>query len=275
MVTNNILKIVTFVFATQSFLSANNTPHPKVAHRVNDKPARHVRHVGPGPRNIHNIGPTNMSNEEVKDVSIVGPTTMSDVGARSIDITGNLTFKSLIVADKAIVTGPIEKSSKGQFGYLRVIGPVEMSDIHCNKLSITGPSTLVRAHVTGHSTFSGPLKTTGCVFKTMRILADEIELKDTHTTTIVIKKHHSESGFLSWVGKKSNPGSRFLAWCFGFFGYNSYEKRVVGVRSEILTLSGNSKIGGDITFESKRGHVIIMPGAIVTGTITGGTVEKR
>lgn len=238
MVMTNILKITSLIFLTQSCIYAQPLA------------------------NINHVGPTHLHDAKVAHVSIVGPALMNTITANSINITGSLGFKALTVEGDAVITGAVEKSSDGQFGHLRVTGTVEATDIHCNELSVTGPATLADAHVTEHSTFFGPLKTSGCTFKTMTITANKIELNDTKTTTIVIKEDNSGPGFLSWA-------------------LNLFKREVADDQNsqdacpEVLTLSGNSKVDGNITFESKRGHVIIMPNALVRGTIIGATIERR
>lgn len=262
MVINNISKIASLILVAQPFLFAQS-PHISL-------------------RDINNVGPTRLQDERVHDVLIVGPAIMDNVVAKSINVTGSLNFNSLTVEEDAIITGAVEKSSSGQFGHLRIVGTVDLGtadakgEVHCNKLSTTGPTVLTNTHVTGHSTFAGPLKATACTFNTVTMAPDDIELTDTHATTIVIKKINSQSKFLKWVGKRKNPGSKFLSWAFNAVGYTAAAETQLEVpHAEVLTLSGCTKINGNITFKSKKGHVIIGPDAFVTGTITGATIERR
>lgn len=201
-------------------------------------------------------GPTKLKNKHVDHVSILGPAKLKNVTAQSLRITGPLKFESLRVSGDTKITGPIEKSSNGQFENLTITGPSRMNNVSCTNLSATGPATLTNTDVRGNATLVGSLTTTTCTFKTITITADNINFNDTKTGTVLVKKN--------------NPGSGFFSWFFELFGYNSPQEY-----SETMTLFGTTTIKGNLTFESGKGHLIIMPDAQVTGTIKGAMVEKR
>lgn len=202
-------------------------------------------------------GPTKLKNKHVDHISILGPAKLKNVTAQSLTITGPLKFESLRASGDTNITGPIEKGNDGHFANLTVTGPSIMNNVSCSNLSATGPATLTNTDVRGNATLVGPLTTTSCTFKTITITADKINLHDTQTGTVIIKKN--------------NPGSGFFSWFFDLFGCSTPQQE----RSETMTLSGTTTIQGDLTFESGKGHLIIMPEAQVTGTIKGAMVEKR
>jgi hypothetical protein len=179
-------------------------------------------------------GPTSLTLKFYDDLSINGPATLKLVKAKSLEVKGALDFKSVDVAGKAEVQGPM-KGSKGKFGQLHVTGPVDVDHVLCEELTVQGPMKAMYIDITKLATIEGPLDVQHGKFKSLAVTADKIILDEVVVDTITVSK---------------------------------------GSKDQVLILKSSTVVNGDIVFESGEGTVQVeSPKVVIKGSVKGATVK--
>lgn len=183
------------------------------------------------------MGVAEIENQKRDNIQVVGTAEFKDVIANSVQVTGPLSFKNLTVHGKTEMTGPM-KGKKGTFSDINVAGSIDIEELTYTNLKVVGKTELKKATATGKTDVIGELELKKSKVKDIFVTSDEIELEDSETGQIVIRK---------------NDGS---------------------LKIQELDLKGECVINGDITFEAGKGLVKMGSKVKHIGTVKGAEVKK-
>lgn len=184
-------------------------------------------------------GPTNLSNQTLKDVVIHGPAQLTQVKADSLSVMGPLQFSDLQVSQDATVIGAVNNSQKGKFTALKITGPFNAKNIITDSLQVIGPVNVNGIIVSGDTVILGPLNAQNSRFNNITVTAERVNLVNVEVNNIYVKK----------TGTDVKP---------------------------TVILSGKTNVVGSIQFESKNGVVSIKGKSTVKGQVEGGeTLEPK
>ena len=125
-------------------------------------------------------------------------------------------------------------------GVLDVNGKLEAQEATIGSLDVNGAVNLTNCQVKGKSKINGFVNATKTTFyDEFNAASQKIVLNDCTASSIVVRN-------IPWI-----PGS------------------------QVIELNKKSKVEGNITFESGTGKVILSEGSVVSGTVTGGEIEKK
>ena len=183
-------------------------------------------------------GPTKLTMSLKEDLNINGPATLKLVKAQNLTVNGSLDFSRLDVAKSAEIHGPV-KGEKGKFGSLNVSGPLTANYIICTDLNVKGAVKVSYLDVKKDADITGSLEIQHGEFNQLQITSYTMVLDATTVEQdIVVRK-----------------------------GYSNARKT--------LHLKGETTIAGNITFESRKGIVIVEgPNVQIKGAIKGAKIQK-
>ncbi|MBS0656272.1 MAG: hypothetical protein JSR46_10880 [Verrucomicrobia bacterium] len=125
-------------------------------------------------------------------------------------------------------------------GLLEVNGKLDAQDATIGSIDVNGSVHLANCQVSGKTAVNGFFSATSSQFQDeITVSSQKVALNDSTAPSIVVRQ-------IKWL-----PGT------------------------QTVELSHNSKIAGNITFESGKGKVILSDGSIVSGSVIGGEVENK
>lgn len=125
-------------------------------------------------------------------------------------------------------------------GMVDVNGKLDAQGASLGDLEVNGAVSLTNCQVKGKTRVNGFVNASKTIFyDECNIASQKIVLTDCTVPSIVIRD-------ISWM-----PGT------------------------QVLELHGNSKIAGNVTFESGKGKILLSAGSVISGTITGAEIEKQ
>lgn len=182
-------------------------------------------------------GPTTLSSQEFETLTINGPADLDRVKSNTLTVNGPLKFNEVKISAKTEVSGP-SKGEEGKFGNVMINGPFEASKVKCDNLVVKGPVSLTKFTINGDTHIEGPLEAKKGTFNDIKSVTPPVLLQDIDIKNITIKK-------------PSNG------------------------KDDTLTLSGETTVSGNITFESGNGKVIMKDkDSTIKGKIIGGQLVK-
>ena len=185
------------------------------------------------------IGPTNLSDVQLSNISIIGPVNLSNVTLGSVKIVGTLQFKKLTVDNEINITGPIE-GTLGKFNNLIVTGSLSIKDIEIDSLKVVGPTRLEYVKIKNTAKIVGYFEAKKSALHDITITSDEAKLSHTLANNVLIEKNSH---------KFSSP------------------------KTQILRIDNGTIINGSITFESKLGKILISRDSEIRGKVIGAEVQ--
>ncbi len=175
-------------------------------------------------------GPAKLYLKILDNLEVNGFATLELVQAKSVTVHGPLKFSRLRVENALDVTGPVN-GHKGEFGSLKVLGPVDVNYVRTGSLQVSGPVTATNIEVSKQTEVFGPLTVTDGHFENITVTADTITLENVTAKDITIKPTKEPE--------------------------------------QVLILKGNSKISGNILFESGHGVLQHDDQVMIHGTVSG------
>ncbi len=196
------------------------------------------------------MGNFSSESKEYGELKILGNASLNDVKLKSLDITGGLTFNNLACTGEVSVVGHIEDSKNGNFKSLIVTGPVNLSDsnigiisivgitklknLKSETINITGAIEMDNAIINGNSMIIGRIISRDSQFADITIVTDKSTLDNSVAKNIKILKDSTDP------------------------------KKI-----QKLILKNNTRILGNIEFESGNGQIIQDDKVKITGKIIG------
>jgi hypothetical protein len=180
-------------------------------------------------------GVTNLTLRAFDTLTINGPAYLRLIKAKTLEINGPLEFRSLDVADKAILRGAV-KGEKGKFGQLDVTGTLDIDHVICGEMHVLGAVKAIYLEVKAQALIEGALDAEHCHFKDVTIKSDQILFNDVTVDNVFVKGNQPH---------------------------------------QLLILKGATVVEGDITFDSGSGIVQVDdPEVKIQGKIKNGTLKK-
>lgn len=164
-------------------------------------------------------GPTELTDKTFDELTINGPADLKMVKTKSLTVYGPLIYQDLTVTGKASLKGPA-KGEKSKFNTISIKGPFKGEKVIVGSLSAWGPVWLKEFTIEGATDVHGPLRAEKGVFQDFiagsKNGGETVELNEVVAKNIVINE---------------------------------------GTKEEILMLSGNTVISGNVIFKSGRGRI--------------------
>jgi hypothetical protein len=165
------------------------------------------------------FGPTELADKTFDELTINGPAELKLVKTKSLTVHGPLSYDDLEVSGKTSLHGAA-KGQKGKFNTVSTKGPFKAEKVSLHSLTAWGPVWLKDFTIEGEAAIHGPLKAEKGVFQDFIAGSENggesVELTDVAAKNIVINEGKAE---------------------------------------EILLLSGNTVISGNVIFKSGRGRI--------------------
>lgn len=179
-------------------------------------------------------GPTSLTMKIFDTLKVNGPAKLELVKAARLEVNGPLEFSRLDVKENAEIHGPF-KGFKGMFDILSVKGPVSVDHLIANEFIIEGPLTATSLEVRKRLSVKGPVEITEGTLDRLVVEGKKIVLDKVKVNEIHIKDTESKA---------------------------------------VLLLKGNSKVEGNVTFESGDGEVKLESGSRINGSVHGGKTSS-
>lgn len=183
-------------------------------------------------------GPTNLENKSFEELTIHGPADLKRVRAKSLTVNGPLRFYEIEISGTSTLKGPT-KGKKGSFQEITAHGPFKAEKIVISTLTVFGPVNLEDFSIQNVTKIKGSLKADKGVFQDLfagsKSGGESISLEDVVVKNLTVNRGKTE---------------------------------------EVLRLSGETTISGNVKFESDHGKIEKKGSRVaIEGEIQG--VEKK
>lgn len=203
-------------------------------------------------------GPTELSSQEFKDLTINGPSKLNEIKADSLTVNGPLYFNHLKIKGDTKISGP-SSGEDAEFENITIHGTFWGSKIKMNNLQADGEITIEDFKINGNVNINAVLNAKNGSFNDINSVQAPVALYNVTVNNIYVKKGSMDVG-----ESKTTPESKT----------NSNTSNSNG-KNNVVKLAGNTQVSGNITFESGDGVVFIRDKtAELKGKVIGGKIKK-
>lgn len=185
------------------------------------------------------VGDTKIHNKSDKYASFVGITSLNNSSYQNIIVVGPFSFNNLEVKNDAEMIGKTEQSQNGKFKNLVITGSFSADNVKCEQLKAVGLIEISHLEVKENTEVSGFLAVRQGHLENIVVRGLEMDLKDVEVNNIIFKEDVIE------------PEAQ-----------------------QVLKLSGDTVVHGDITFKNGKGIIQMSSNAKIEGHTYGASIQK-